>query len=150
MALTADEWHILSICIFPLISTLGIVASIFISSAKNRTFLAMGIMFSAGVLVSGSLVHMLPHASEVLDLHFAQEEDDHSDHSSSSSSSGGNSNNYLTDDHFATPGGDLDDDDHAGHNHRRWLQHDDHDDHDSHAGHNHAFPWAQTFFSGKM
>lgn len=130
MALTADEWHILSICIFPLISTLGIAASIFISSAKNRTLLAMGIMFSAGVLVSGSLVHMLPHASEVFDLHFAKEDD----HGSSNSN-----NNDLTDDHFATPG----DDDHAGHNHRL-LQNDDHDDH---AGHNHAFPWGQTFFS---
>ena len=140
MALTAEEWHILSICIFPLISIFGIVASIFISSANNRTFLAMGIMFSAGVLISGALVHMLPHATEVLDLHFSTE-DDHDDHGSSSAS------NALTDDHFGTGGGGDLDDDHAGHDHR-WLQNDDHDDHgDSHAGHNHAFPWGQTLFS---
>ena len=145
MALTADEWHILSICIFPLISILGIVASIFLSSANNRTFLAMGIMFSAGVLISGALVHMLPHATEVLDLHFATE-DNHDDHGSSSSSA-----NDLTDDHFGSVGGELaDDDDHAGHDHRWLQQHDSHDDgegEDSHAGHNHAFPWGQTLFS---
>lgn len=147
MAFSASDWHILSICLFPVISIIGLTLSIFISSANNRTFLAMGIMFSAGVLVSASLVHMLPHSSEVLDIYFAPE-DNHDDHSDESQLM-----TTTTDDHFAQA--DMDpDDDHAGHDHVRYLQ-DDHSSHDdggeggddNHAGHNHAFPWAQTFFS---
>jgi len=51
-SMSADEWHILSICVFPLISALGLTASIFISNSNNRTALAMGVIFSAGVLLS--------------------------------------------------------------------------------------------------
>lgn len=155
MGLSVDEWHILSICLFPCLSSLGITASIFISSANNRTVLAMGVMFSAGVLLSAALVHMLPHAAETLDLHFA--DDDHASHDD-----GGHvDDDHLRDDdhydlfghgaHDDDTGAHDDTDDHAGHDHRylmRLLQHDSHDDAaDPHAGHNHAFPWAQTLFS---
>jgi len=148
MGLSSDDWHVVSIIVFPLISTFGITASIFISSKKNKTLLAMGIMFSAGVLVSASLIHMLPHSTEVLDEYFAAE-DDHSDETAAEHAA------HADDDHFAMAEQDGATDDHwdNGRILRRWLE-EDHDDHgheeeegDSHADHNHAFPWSQTFFS---
>jgi len=108
----------------------------------------MGIMFSAGVLVSASLIHMLPHSTEVLDEYFAAE-DDHSDETAAEHAA------HADDDHFAMAEQDGATDDHwdNGRILRRWLE-EDHDDHgheeeegDSHADHNHAFPWSQTFFS---
>lgn len=162
MTLSADDWHIIAIFVFPLISFTGITASVFISAANNRTILAMGVMFSAGVLLSASLVHMLPHATEVLDIHFAGE-DSHDSHDDPVVDS-----HLYDDDHFDLFGHSAHDDDHADlvddhsdHDHRRRLMmcnrllQDDHDGHDhgseggsdAHAGHNHAFPWAQTIFS---
>jgi zinc transporter ZupT len=125
MTLTADEWHILAICVFPSLSLFGIGASIFLSASNNRTALSMGIIFSAGVLMSASLVHMLPHATEAMEMYFEENERGHEIHSS---------HDYA--------------DNHTDHDEHlrlmRWLQEDEEEGHASHA---HAFPWAQTIFS---
>jgi len=59
MALTAQQWHILAICIFPFIDALGLSLAVLFSRHNYRTLFASGVMFSSGVLLSVRLSGLL-------------------------------------------------------------------------------------------
>ena len=85
MSATYTYWHILSLCLFPVINMVGIAASILLSNTNTRLPLTIGILFSSGILLSASLTHMLPHAVEnlssfgnaSLSSHATMHDDDH-------------------------------------------------------------------------
>lgn len=143
MDLTATGWHILCLCLFPFLNIAGISGSIFLSASKNRLLLSSGVIFSAGVLLSVALVHMLPHSVRALEGQIGGGgEDSHNVHEEGIENVHDDQEELVVDDH-------------VGHDHRdlrimyleqqlRLLQEDGHDDHGSH---DHAFPWAYTFFS---
>jgi zinc transporter ZupT len=70
MGLNADQWHILCIYLFPVIVIGGISLAVVLGSKEgSKLWFTLGVMFSAGILLSGAIVHSLPHASEAFDEH---------------------------------------------------------------------------------
>jgi zinc transporter ZupT len=75
MGLNADQWHILCICLFSVIVLGGISVAVVLGSKEgSKLWFAFGVMFSAGILLSGAIVHSLPHASEAFDELLGDEE----------------------------------------------------------------------------
>jgi zinc transporter ZupT len=65
MGLNADQWHILCLCLFPVIVLSGISLAVLLGSKKgSKLWFTLGVMFSSGILFSGAVVHSLPEASE--------------------------------------------------------------------------------------
>lgn len=58
MALSANQWHILSICLFPVLNVIGITFAVLLADRKNKLVLSAGVLFSAGVLslLSGAFI----------------------------------------------------------------------------------------------
>jgi zinc transporter ZupT len=75
MGLNADQWHILCICLFPVIVIGGISMAVVLGFKEgSKLWFTLGVMFSAGILLSGAIVHSLPHASEAFDGLLGDEE----------------------------------------------------------------------------
>jgi len=128
----AQTWHILSLCLFPAINALGITASIFLSKSKTKLPLSMGVIFSAGVLLSAALVHMLPHAVANLEGFqlFASDEEHHEElEILNRTDAVDNVVDHV--DHYDDRLRKLEDEDHHG---------------EAEEEHAHPFPWAFTFF----
>ena len=64
MALSASAWKGLSMAVFTLLSLAGFAAAILLRERANQLWVSSGVMFSAGVLLAGGLVHLLGDSTE--------------------------------------------------------------------------------------
>jgi len=65
---TLEDWKILGMVLFPFVATTGIALSVWLGRSRRpskQLWFACCVMFSSGILVSASLVHTLPRATEI-------------------------------------------------------------------------------------
>lgn len=63
----------------PVLNVIGITFAVVLAGRKNKMLLSSGVLFSAGVLLAGAFVHMLPHSTEIINNHF-EGDTQHSSH----------------------------------------------------------------------
>ena len=59
MTLTLDGWKGLSMGVFTVVSILGVWLAVEMKQRAKQVYISCGVMFSAGVLLAGGLVHLL-------------------------------------------------------------------------------------------
>jgi len=123
MAITLDGWKGLSMAVFTIVSLIGAFAAIVLKNRAKQIYVTTGVLFSAGVLIAGGIVHQLAEANEQFEA--LLDDDDHDDHGDSHDHAGHDHEEFV-DDH---EGHDHDHDhDHEGHNHFRRILHGDADE----------------------
>lgn len=66
MALSLQDWHILSFVLVPFSSLVGIIISVALGGGNTKWFSA-GIMFAAGILLAGAFVDTIPEAVQIFE-----------------------------------------------------------------------------------
>ncbi len=66
--LSLDAWKGMSMGVFTAVSILGAIIAVVMKERAKQLYVSCGVLFSAGVLLSGGFVHLLGDAAEQLDL----------------------------------------------------------------------------------
>jgi uncharacterized membrane protein YgdD (TMEM256/DUF423 family) len=59
MAISLNAWKGLSMAVFTALSIVGVAVAVVMKNRAKQLYVSCGVLFSAGVLLAGDLVHLL-------------------------------------------------------------------------------------------
>jgi hypothetical protein len=59
MAISLNAWKGLSMAVFTALSIVGVAVAVVMKNRAKQLYVSCGVLFSAGVLLAGGLVHLL-------------------------------------------------------------------------------------------